>query len=797
MGRFLIAFLIYTLVVCHLQAQTPVLRGIVCDSLGIPVQDVHISIGERGEGTRSDERGFFQLTIDNKDSIILIISHINFINNVRKYAAPYPDTIRIVLEEDVRYLDQIDISAESIPVGGREASTVLIDPLRTTTMAAPFQDITRLLATLPGVSSPSELSSAYSVRGGNYDENLVYVNNMPVYRPFLVRAGQQEGLSFPNPDLISAVEFSSGGWQASYGDGLSSVMNVRYRKPVRSAASLSAGLLGGSGHIEGQISEGRVSYLVGARHKRAEYLLNTLETKGEYRPLFTDIQSYIEAGLGTKREDGEYRTTLGLMIYYGRNRYNVVPESRETTFGTFEEQLRLFVLFNGQDRLQYDAYQGGLRLSHRFSDKLNSDFYFSGVFTREREFFDVQSAYRLCSIDTDPASSTFDKCVVNLGIGLQYAHGRNLLDAYIANAEMRNQLRIDDRNLLEFGAGYSWQSFNDRLQEYLLIDSAGFTRVDYAVAAQNELVKNSYFVYAQHNAELGFQHHLRTGFRISYLDMNGQWLFSPRIQYSFFPVASPRIILKASTGLYQQQPFYREMRNREGQLNRALLAQSSWHNIAGIEWALNKWGRPFKLSAEVYYKYLWNAVPYDVENVRLRYFGENSAIAYAVGADLRLSGEFIPGEESWFSLGILQTRENIEGDGQGYIPRPTDQLINLNIFFQDHLPNNPSYKMSLNLFYASPLPFSPPQSTEYRNTFRGADFTRVDIGFSKQFRFHRQAQKDMLALRTLWVGLEVLNLTGSQNVISYNWVQDVNSIYYAIPNSLSARFFNIRLTANF
>jgi hypothetical protein len=796
MIRILVACIALGLLSLDVLGQGRTIYGTVTDSLFHPIPDVNVRLADGSAGARTDERGVFQLKVQEGGNIILIFSHVNFYSRQIEFPDNRSDSLLVQLREDVRMLEQVEIRGRQAGAEGPEISTVYLNPIEAKTLPSAFQDISRLLTTLPGVNSPSELSSSYSVRGGNYDENLVYVDNMPVYRPLLVRAGQQEGLSFPNPDLISGVEFNSGGWPAVYGDGLASVLNTRYRRPEEAAGSLSVGLLGGTGHIEGTMAGGKVSYLLGARHRRAQYLLNTLETKGEYRPFFTDIQSYVEVRL-RESADKSSSTSLGFLLYYGRNRYNVVPESRETTFGTFSNQLRLFVAFNGQDRLQYDAYQGGVKLSHRFNRRLTSEAYLSVVYTREREYFDVESAYRLCGIDINPGSSTFDQCVINLGIGSQYDYGRNQLNAAIGNAELRNKLQLNAVNWLEFGFGYSRQSFEDRLLEYTIIDSAGFSTVPHAVDAENELHKNNYFTYLQHSAELGDQHRLQTGIRFNYLDINRQLLFSPRLQYAFYPRQRRHLTLKFSSGLYQQPPFYREMRNRAGELNTDLKAQSSWHNIAALEWSMRRWGRPFRLSAEVYYKHLWNVVPYDVENVRLRYYGLNNAVAYAAGADFRLSGEFIPGEESWFSLGLLQTREDVEGDGQGYIPRPTDQWINLNIFFQDHLPGNPTYKMYLNLLYASALPFSPPDSPEYRNSFRGSDYSRVDLGFSKQVYFKRNRDAGRLALRSLWIGLEVLNLTGSQNIISYNWVRDVNSVYYAVPNSLSARFLNLRLIARF
>ncbi len=773
-------------------AQQINIRGIVLDREGTPIPGVNIAVAGTTVGTATGAQGRFGLSLPRADSIVLFFSHINYKKTSSILIYPdIPALLSIVMDDTLQVLQQIEITSDGELTTRPQVSTVVLDPISARSLPIAFQDISKLLVTLPGVTSNNEFSTGYSVRGGNFDENLVYVNNIPVYRPFLIRSGQQEGLSFVNPDLVSRLEFSSGGWQPHYGDGLASTMNVSYKKPDDFRGSLSIGLLGGSAHIEGVLADGKVDYLVGARHKRAEYLLNTLETQGEYKPSFTDVQSYFNFDLGHLTRK---KTDLGVMLSYARNRYIVEPQSRQTTFGTFNEQLRLYVAFVGRDRLQYDTYQGAVKLSHWHNDRFRSDLIVSSLLTREREYFDVESGYRLCNVDKTPGSNTFDECLLNLGIGTQYMSGRNLLDAVIANVESRNEVILNENNTLAFGLGYSYQHFEDQISEYSFIDSANFSTVEYSIHSDNDLSKNNFFSYVQNTTEFSGNQTLTAGLRLHYLDMNRQWLLSPRLQYSIAPRWRKDLMIKAAVGLYQQPPFYREMRNRVGEINTGIRAQSSFHSILSLDHNLFLWRRPFKITTEFYYKYLWNVVPYDIDNVRIRYYGDNLAVAYAGGIDFRISGEFIPGDESWFSIGLLTTKEDIENDDQGYIPRPSDQLVNVNVFFQDHLPINPTYMMNLNLFFATGLPFSPPGIPELRNAFRGPTYQRIDIGFSKIISFSRFPRNP---LEKLWISAEILNLTAHENVISYYWVKDVTNNVYAVPNTLSTRFFNVRLTVDF
>ena len=776
------------------QQNDRLLSGTVNDSKNLPISNVSVLISNTNQGAITDKNGNFKIIIGEEDqNKYLVFRHIQYAEKKLKISEIDFNDFKLILEDSLRILDQVNVSDSRIVESNQNAGNFNLNPIDAQFIPAPSQDISNILITLPGVSSSNEFSSAYNVRGGNYDENLVYVNNIPVYRPQIITSGQQEGLSFVNIDLTGGIEFSSGGWEAKYGDGLASTLNINYKKPTKLAGSVNVGLLGGSAHIEGITSNQRLSYLVGARHKSSTYLLNTLETKGEYRPQFSDIQSYLKIDLSAR--DKPNQTELGILFSYAQNRYLVEPTSRETTFGTFNNQLRLFVAFDGREKLTYDTWQSGLRLSHRISDSWRSHLILSGVYSREREYYDVESGYLLCNVNNDPGSEGFNECLTNIGIGTNYYSGRNLLDGKLLNVESRNEVILNEDNTIEFGFGVGYHEFDDVLNEYEFIDSSDYVTITDAVRSETNLNYSRIHGYLQNHSMVGSHHSMTYGIRMLYQSSRDEVLLSPRIQYSWNPAQMPNTFLKASIGMYHQAPLYREFRNDSGVINQELKAQKSVQGIVGMDVNFLKWGRPFKFITEVYYKNLWDVNPYNIENVRIRYFGDNIAKAFAAGIDFRLSGEFIPGDESWFSLGFMSTKEDLETDGRGFIPRPSDQRVNAAIFFQDHLPNLQTFRVYLRLLYSTGLPFSPPQNPEFRNVFRGSDYQRIDIGFSKIIHFNKGKPNPFF--KSLWISAEVLNLTGNQNTISYYWVTDVNNYNYAVPNSLSQRFFNVRGSLKF
>ncbi|ELR72556.1 putative ferric aerobactin receptor [Fulvivirga imtechensis AK7] len=765
-------------------AQQGALSGVVTDESDKPVAGVNVRVKHESIGTVTKEDGSFILKLPAARELTVVFSHVGYATVEKPVEVKAGEAIEVTVM--LKLLTEVltGVSIEGERERRDEVSVTKIKPKTLEALPTPFGDFNKILSTLPGVVSNNELSSTYSVRGGSFDENLIYVNDIPIYRPFLISNGQQEGLSFVNSNLVKSIEFSAGGWQPKYGDKLSSVLNVDYKEPTLFGASATIGLLGGTAHMEGASGSGKLSYVAGVRHKSAQYLLNTLETKGEYLPKFTDLQAYVSF-----RPDS--RTSIGVLTSYARNRYLIEPESRETEFGTFNRSFRLFVGFEGREILEYDTYQGGVKFSRKLNDGWKTDLIASAVHASEREFTDVEGGYRLCDVDKDLGSDTFNECVFTRGIGSNYDYGRNTLEANIINLENRNTYSLNTKNTLEFGLGYSWQNIEDQLSEYEFKDSADFVIDTQSLEADHKLESSQYSGFVQNTQQLRANIVATYGVRLNYWTINEELLISPRVQISFEPEWTRDVVFTAAAGLYQQPPFYRELRAPSGDLNRELKAQKALHLIGGLDYNFKWWGRDFKFMGEVYYKKLSDVVTYDIDNVKVRYYANNEARAYATGVDLRVSGEFIQGTESWFSVGILNTREDVAGDGRGYIRRPMDQRLNIAVFFQDHLPNNPTFRVSLNVFFGSGLPFGPPQNFEKRNVFNGDTYRRLDIGFSKLFYMNKEKYKER---RQVIVGAEVLNLLGVSNAISYTWISDVSNNQFAVPNSLSARFLNVKLS---
>ncbi len=771
------------------------LYGKITDPQGNELAGANVYSSNLRYGTTADASGNFRLQLPAGKRFFIKISHIGFIALEKqvKLAKDQQLELNLVLETNANFLKALEITADKEELRD-EAGIIEIDPLTVKSLPSAFQDFNKILVTLPGVYSNSELSSTYSVRGGNFDENLVYVNDIPIYRSFLANTGRQEGLSFVNPDLVGNIVFSAGGWQPKYGDALSSVLSIQYKKPTDFGGSVSLGLLGGSAHIEGSSKNERVTYVAGLRHKDSRYLLGTLETNGQFLPRFTDFQSFVNFDLSKKSSDRVKKTELGWLFGYSRNRYLTLPETQETDFGNLSASFRFLVAFEGRESLNYDTYQTGLKLSHSFSDKVRSHLVVSGVYTTEREFFEVEGAFRLCDVNNNPGASAFNQCATIRAIGSSYEFGRNTLEANLVNVENRNEVFLGERVTLEFGAGIQNNRIDDVLREFTFLDSAGFSNV-------TERTFNSLDLNVQqitHYNQLSLLtrdslHSITAGYRLNYWSFGKQLLFSPRLQYAYRPKWKHNTIFKLATGIYNQPPFYRELRNREGEINNDVKSQESWHIIGSVDHVFSWWGRPFKFLAEAYYKRGANTIPYEVDNVQIRYFGENSATSFATGVDFRLNGEFVKGAESWFSLGILATREDIEGDGRGYIRRPANQLINLGIYFEDHLPNDPTWRIYLNLLFGSGLPIGPPGDDELRSQFTGDEYYRADIGVSKVVKL-TQSKK---FLSSLWFRAEILNVFAADNTISYQWIQTLNGGQFAIPNALSARFPNLRITAKF
>lgn len=766
-------------------SQKATLRGKIVDEYQKPLDFAIITLPAHSIGTSSNAQGFYSLQVPAETNILVKVNYLGKIQDTTLFLSN-GSTLELNFSFKTTEIEAISVIAKKQDSLRRmEVSMVRLDAKLLEQMPSAFGDFNKILATLAGVVSNNELSSTYSVRGGSFDENLVYVNDILIYRPFLIRAGQQEGLSFINPNLVSNVAFSSGGWQAQYGDKLSSVLAVDYREPTRNGGSLTLGILNNQAHAEGVSKDGKFTYLLGLRRKSSRYLLSTLPVQGQYLPQFFDFQSYFTYQLSPK-------WSAALLLSYASNRYLVRPESQQSTFGTVNRVLRLFVAFEGQEKMDYDLSQNSFKFTYQPNQKFTAHFIGSQVLTTEREYSDVEAAYRLCEINPNFGTQGFNECVTTIGTGADYLYLRNRFNAQIFALENRSTYQLNPKHRFDFGLRYTYESIDDRLAEYNFTDSAGFVNVVYRNFKDNRLQSSRLAWYGQHQILIDTQQTLTYGLRATFWSVNQEFLLSPTLQYAY--KKSENSIWKAALGLYQQPPFYRELRDFEGNLNRNLKAQKSLHLIVGNDYVFQAMGdRNFRITNELYYKRLWDVVAYDVDNVRLRYYATNAARAYAYGWDMRLSGEFIKGTESWLSMSLMQTQEDVDFDNKGYIRRPTDQRFTLGVYLEDYLPNNPTWRMNLNLVWGSGLPFNVPNNPELRNVFQGKAFRRVDVGFSKFIDKVRFGGKEVL--KSLWIGADILNLFAINNVISYSWVSDLNNQRYAIPNALSARFLNLRMIA--
>jgi hypothetical protein len=744
------------------------------------VAGVNILLLPDSIGTVSGLDGTFRLTNIRPGNYDLRISHIRYVTLLKQINLTENLVLDFTLEEKEDWLEELNIVGSNTQLKSVNSVKISTDNIRLAPV--PFQDISNVLATLPSVTSNNELSTAYSVRGGSYDENLVLVNGIPVYRPFLVRAGQEEGLSFVNTDLVSAVEFSAGGWPVIYDDKMASVLSATYEKPTDFAGSAMASLLGAKLHLEGKMGE-KLSFLAGVRHKRAAYLLNTLDVDGDYQPRFTDVQTLLTYQLSPK-------TKLALLYAFGRNFYSVKPSTSETSFGTFNNELRLQVAFDGQQAMKYQTNQGAIRLTHDFSSKLQWNTMISASNYQEIENIDLEGGYRLCDVDKNLGSDTFNECILTRGIGTLYDYSRNRLNAGLIDAESSLSYSVNASNHLNIGLGYSNQNFEDEINEYQLIDSADYVTPVTSILATHRTKAHLIKFFAQHTIDQN-NWTIIYGARANYNTLNNYLLISPRILINHTPAANDRWHIKFGAGLYGQQPFYKEFRNNDGTIITDIKGQSSVHANLGVDYDISWWGRPFQLTTEVYYKYLWNQVPYIIENVRQQYFPNYTAIANSIGFEARLGGEFIPGTESWFSFGLMSAREKIDEIDEDFVRRPTDQRFKIAFLFEDHIPGDPTLRVNLSFQYGSGLPIGPPDDLARRNSFAGDDYSRLDIGFSKIINF------DDKFLKFMRLGVEVNNLLGSRNAVSYTWIRDVSNQQFAVPNYLTGRLFNIVLNVEF
>ena len=807
------------------QAQKSALvYGIIRDSLGRPIADVNVTAIGTDKLTISDEKGYYQLTLPSNNAYEIGLSYIGRPNkriSLRTLNPGEKYELNVNMEYGIR-LTEVVVSEER---DRDKVSMQVINPKTVSTLPNVSGSFESILKTLPGVTSNNELSSQYNVRGGNYDENLIYVNDIEIYRPFLPRSGQQEGLSFIHSELVENVKFSAGGFEARYGDKLSSVLDIQYKKPKKFAASANLSLLGAQTHVEGSTPNRRFTYLVGARYWTNQYVVSTLDTKGSYKPSFSDVQTLLTYHL-------KDNLSVSFLGSYAQNKYLVIPETRETVFGTVKQALALRIGFNGQDLMEYRTATGAVSVTYLPTQKVQLKLYSSVFYSNENEIFTLEGAYRLEEVETDFGSDNFGKSKASKGIGYFLNNARNQIEAVVFNAGHRGYYTIGN-NSIQWGGQVQVEQINDKLNEWRYIDSLGFAKptlvndeivMQEYISSRNTLNTYRLSGYIQNSQLLNKVNNMRInyGLRSNWWSYNNENVVSPRIQFSFEPnrgynralaAGSGKgnlkrdIILKAAVGFYYQPPFYRELRNFTGQLNPNIKAQRSIHYIVGGDMNFKAWDRPFKFFAEAYYKQLDNLIPYEIDNVRIRYFANNSASGYATGLDMRVNGEFVKGTESWLSVSILNTEEKINGatDASGnpvsahYVRRPTDQRVNVSLMFQDYLPKFPSYRMYLNLVYGSGLPFGPPDRNRYNDTLTMPSYRRVDIGFLKVVVDEKDTKKIgwKRYFKSAMVGLEIFNMLDVQNTISYLWIQDVEARTWAVPNYLTGRRINIKVVARF
>lgn len=813
LALFLLLFPILTL------AQTGTIRGVILDETNFPIDNVNIKAGEQGTATNAN--GFYILKIPAGQDVTVVFTHLSMKKTVATFNLKNGEEIEFnpVLNTNIEQIATVVISGKK-----RKdiAGIVTLEPATIRKIPGANPGVENLLKTLPGVSSNNELSTQYSVRGGNYDENLVYVNGIEVYRPFLVRSGQQEGLSFVNTNLVQNVDFSAGGFQAKYGDKLSSVLDITYRKPTDFGVTADLSLLGASVSVDAISNDSKFTAIAGFRYRDNSLLVNAKETETNYDPKFLDFQTYLNYNFSDK-------FNLSFLGSASLNKYNYEPQTRQTNFGTLADPIALLVFYEGQEKDAYQTLFGALQGSYAVNDNLNLNLIASSYHTTEEEYFDILAQYRLGEVNTNIGDEDLGEVEFSEGIGSQLNHGRNDLDALITSVEHKGDYSIENHNI-EWSIKYTNEDIRDRLVEWEVIDSAGFSinppnlggfdQQPYQpdegpiVAFQNVRATNhtsidriqAYLQWSKRFTTGETQMWVNAGARVHNWSVSGdginnssQTVFSPRAQFAIKPNWKNDMLFRVGTGFYYQPPFYRELRDQNGVVQPNVKAQQSIHFVVGNDYSFQIWNRPFKLTTEAYYKKLNDVNPYTVENVRIRYAANNNAEAYAYGLDLRLNGEFVPGTESWFSFGFLKTEENI--NNQGYIARPTDQRLKFAALFQDYVPTMPNFKMYLNLVYNTGLPGgSPSYADPYVYQNRLPDYKRADLGLQyvivddkKQFNSGWRKPFKELAL-----GFEIFNVFDVQNSITNTWVRDVYSKrQYAIPNYLTPRVFNVRLNMKF
>ncbi|MGP1515852.1 MAG: TonB-dependent receptor [Bacteroidales bacterium] len=784
-------------------AYSQTIRGEIKNVDGEAIENVSIGTLNLSKpiGTTSDMNGKYLLHLKTKTKYRIRYSCIGYLDVDTSFVLQPNENkiINIMMIKSSTYLDQVEILGDK----SRQEGITRINPETAKVGIGVNQGVENTIKLQEGVSSNNELSSQYSVRGGNFDENLVYVNDIEIFRPLLIRNGQQEGLSFINTDMISDIKFSSGGFDARYGDKMSSVLDIKYRKPQELKGAASISLLGASTHIEGLIGK-HMTYQIGYRNKSTRYLLNSLETEGEYNSTFNDLQTYITYDMNDKTE-------IAFLGNISDNKYKFIPQTRETQFGSIYSSMNLKVYFDGQEVDRFTSFFGALAISYKPKKNISLKFIASAFNTHEKETYDIQGQYWLYETGGLSSEEIFDR-----GIGTYLEHARNILYANISNIEHKGYLYYSN-GFLSWGTKLQTEKINDRIREWKMVDSADYTipsNIDQVglynpttppslqnyYNSSHELSSYRITSFIQRQFDLHKNHgtyYFNIGARGQYWSYNKEIIPSVRASISLQPNIKQDILLRLASGIYTQPPFYREFRNEHGYLNESIKSQKSLHLVLSSDWNFKIMERNFKFITATYYKYLWDLIPYKIDNVRIRYSANNNAIGYVVGIDMKLFGEFIKGIDSWLTLSLMQTKQDVEKDNRGYIPRPTDQLFNVSVSFQDYLPNMPWMRVYLNLNYGSGYPYYPPNTDV---VFRYPHYLRADMAFTFRLKSEENSwakNNFMKYLKNIWLNLEWLNVFNNKNVISYTYVQDYAGVSFAVPDYLTPTRLNARLTFEF
>lgn len=798
------ALIIFSLQKGISQESTIRIEGCISDSTGTGLYLANIIVVDTDRGTYTDNAGCFSLLFPKENA-----THTLRISSVGYDTLDYPfkaDSdrrgLKFQLRESITAINEVRVR----DIGIIESPTLTRLPVNLISLIpSSSNSIESLLKTMPGVNSQNELSGQYTVRGGSYDENLVYINGIEMYKPQLIKSGRKEGLSIINPDLVASIYFSSGGYNATYGDKLSSVLDISYREPQEFKGSVNISLLTSSLHLEGKSKNNKASIITGARYMTNRYLLRSLDTKANYTPYFNDIQSLITVRTGSK-------STLSLLTSYGINNYEFTPISRRSSFGTYQEAYQLYVDYEGFEKDRFSMFNGALSWNWNNKGGLESKLTASYYSTVESESYDIRARYSLNLLDKDIGSENIGDSIMNLGVGSWLDHARNLLHARVFALGSSSSWQHNN-NIISWGIKIKNESVNDYLNEWKMIDSAGYSlpysdtglNLHKSLNSDNTITSERLEIYFSDNYTFDFtntSYIITIGARASYWTLNKELIVSPRFS---FEASTSNLSVYFSSGIYYQPPFYREMRLSDGSLNYNIRSQKSNHYVLGSLWYFRLGQTSFRLMTEAYYKKLDKLIPYKFDNVRVIYSGENSANGNIAGIDIRINGEFVKDAESWLSLSIMKATHDIINDSYGSFPAPGDIRFSADLFFQDYFPSNPSFRAHIKLHYSSGMPVNSPYEDRYDNFFRMPAYKRVDIGFTRNLKDKismTRTGNPIKHLDDIILGVEIFNLLDIKNTISYNWLSTINNLsgeerQFAVPNYLTGRSLNLKLSVRF